>query len=218
MDESVRENERRRLKSRNDSRYETEGRSKIDCLHSIIRHQGIAADPEVVKRAEKTITSYEKETIIAAEAAFIKAVNRKSERSTLPYFFGILRNIQKERDDKAYGEYCREKYNYHLMEERRKTMRQLKNEPPSINSILNMLEKGLTLRSEKIRRVCLGKAKEWTMELMKNYQYLGVLRKKFDDAIGELKHLGSENKEQMMKKIKEFVNPKSGDECVTCSG
>ncbi|OQY14446.1 MAG: hypothetical protein B6I30_00355, partial [Desulfobacteraceae bacterium 4572_187] len=84
------ENERKRLRDHKNAKLKkTDDQPKID-----------------------RILAYEMKAIIAAEKAFIKAVNRKNERLNLPYFFGILKNIQKQRDDDAYKEYCRQRYHY----------------------------------------------------------------------------------------------------------
>ncbi len=50
--------------------------------------------------------------ILAAEEAFVRAVNRKKDRATLSYFFGILKRIQQEQDDQAHEQQCRARYNY----------------------------------------------------------------------------------------------------------
>ena len=68
-----------------------------------------------MERAKSTIKSYSLSSIHKTERAFVEAVNRKQDRKNIQYFFGILRNIQKEEDDQLYKDYCRGKYDYQRM-------------------------------------------------------------------------------------------------------
>jgi transposase InsO family protein len=74
--------------------------------------------------------------------AFLKATSRKADRRNLPYFFGILKNIQPQRDDEAKAQYYRERYNYQVM---LNLDRQKNAQPPapSIKNIIEMLGKPL---------------------------------------------------------------------------
>ena len=85
-----------------------EDQLKLDRLHWVIRHHGLDVAPDALTRAQRSITAYEFEAIRKTEAAFLKATSRKADRLNLPYFFGILKNIQQQRDDEAKGQYCRE--------------------------------------------------------------------------------------------------------------
>jgi len=58
------------------------------------------------------IAFYNMKAILAAEEAFVKVVNKKKDRATLSYFFGILKRIQQEQDDQAYEQHCPARYNY----------------------------------------------------------------------------------------------------------
>ncbi len=152
--------------------------------------------------------------IIESEEAFIKAVNRKPERLSLPYFFGILKNIQKKQDDELYEEYCRKRYNYQLMLENERRLQTTEEKPPTIEQVLNMLEKGIFGSSRTIRRVCQNLACKWIKELTDSRRYLEPLKKKFMDAIGKLKNLGMEQKDLMIGQIEQLINLKSGKDCV----
>ncbi|MCK4619289.1 MAG: hypothetical protein KAT52_05040, partial [Desulfobacterales bacterium] len=57
--------------------------------------------------------------------------------------------------------------------------------------------------------------REWTQELMKGYNYLGVLKKKFSDALGKLNHLSLEQKQKVWELIEQFLNPKTSEKSVT---
>jgi len=48
------------------------------------------------------------------------AIRRDMGRCTLPYFFGILRNKQKDMDDNAYRKYCIKRYDYNSILERKR--------------------------------------------------------------------------------------------------
>jgi len=61
------------------------------------------------KNGERVIKSYGLKCIVSAEEAFVESVQRKAEGKNLSYFFGILRNIQRERDDGVYRQYCRQR-------------------------------------------------------------------------------------------------------------
>ncbi|MFH1487785.1 MAG: hypothetical protein ABII06_02685, partial [Pseudomonadota bacterium] len=116
-----------------------EDQSKLDQLHGIIDYHGLKPEPEVLKRAEKTIRAFEKEAIFAASEAFVKAVNRKSERKNLPYFFGILKRIQQERDDAAYKSYCYHRYNQQQMLQSQRQKQEYQENSPSVEVVVKML-------------------------------------------------------------------------------
>lgn len=89
-----------------------EDQLKLDRLHWVIRHHGLDVAPEALTRAQRSIKAYELEALRETEAAFLKATSRKADRRNLPYFFGILKNIQQQRDDETKRQYCRKRYNY----------------------------------------------------------------------------------------------------------
>lgn len=179
-------------------------------LHGMITTLGVAAEPEAMKKAEKTITAFDIQAILAAEKAFVKAVNRKTERKSLAYFFGILRRIQQERDDQAYASYCRARYNYEQMlkRERARQEQQEQNAPPKIESIIEMLVQAETAPSRKIRAFAARRAKEWIALLVKGKSYLGTLEKKVVDALAVMNRLSAEKKNKIHRIFKSFLqNP-----------
>ena len=171
-------------------------------------------EPEVMKRAERTIIAYETEAIIAAEEAFIKAVNRKAERKNLPYFFGTLRRIQQERDDEAYRQYCYQRYNEEVML-RLKHQQEKAPQGPSINNILGLLVQAVRASAHFVRDLAIRKAREYTLQLMADYRYPGALKKHFSDALGNFKDLGLDQKNRIWELIEQFLGPKSTGESVT---
>lgn len=72
---------------------------RLDRLDWVVRHYGLNVAPDALKHAQRTIKGYELEAIRRTEEAFLKATRRNASRLNLVYFFGILRNIQREMDE-----------------------------------------------------------------------------------------------------------------------
>lgn len=118
--------------------------------------------------------------ILETEKAFVKAVNRKRERLSLPYFFGILKRIQQDQDDNAYKRQCQERYNYDQMKNQIKEQdEQRKPKPSTVQNVLNILLSAIKAPAKYLKDVSLRRAKEWTNELIRTTKYIGTLRKKF---------------------------------------
>ena len=168
-------------------------------------------------RAEKSIKAYELEAIADSEKAFIRAVTRRPECSNLPYFFGILKRIQQERDDEAYRRYCQERYNYNQLLETQKRRQELQeqNEGPTVESIVGMLENAVSLSSRFLKERAARMGQQWTEELKKNFKNLGSLRKQLSDAVGKLNHLTLEKKENIWNLVDQCFNPNSTVQGVT---
>jgi len=189
---------------------------KLDRLHWVIDHFEINVESEAKKRAERTIKAYDLETIGETESAFIKAISRKSNRKNLPYFFGILKNIQQKRDDDTKKQYCRERYNYQMMLDMQRQENE-QQDPITIDHVIAMLEKAVTMKVRFVKELTIRKAHEWTQELIKSYKYLGTLKKKFSDALGKLNHLSLEEKQKVWELIEQFLFPKTAEKSVTHS-
>jgi hypothetical protein len=110
----LRERCRRRIKKTDDPDLN----AKLDRLDWIIRSHNPEIDEPSYKRAQKCIAACELAAIAGSEAAFLVAIRRDKGRCTLPYFFGILKNIQKDMDDDAYRKYCMKRYDYNSILER----------------------------------------------------------------------------------------------------
>ena len=149
-----------------------------------------------------------------SKKAFIKAVRRKSDRCNLPYFFGILKNIQKQHDDEAYRKYCHDQYNYQLMLKNQRQQKQKYDQDP-IALIIKMLEKVVDDKNRFFEELALRKAREWTQELMDSYTYIGALKKKISDTLGGINHLDLEQKRNIWELIEGFLKPKSMEDGVT---
>ena len=206
-DENQIESERRRIKEHLESKKLSEETSlKIDRVNWLVKHYGLREAPEVIDRAERTIKCYELEAITASEKAFEKAVRRDSKRKNMSYFFGILRNIQRDRDDEAYKSYCRKRYNYDTMLKiERQQQDMLQQSQPSIADIVSMLEKAVIGPVRFVKELAMRKAQEWIDELMKSRSYAGVLKKQLLDAIGELTHLDQKQKRNIGNLVEQFI-------------
>jgi transposase len=193
-----------------------ENQLKLDHLKWVIDRYRFELEPAVLKRAQYSIKSYGIEAINETQKAFVKATNRNADRCNISYFFGILKNIQLQRDEEAIRQYCRNRYNYLLMldMQRRQDEQQ---QPASIDDIIGMLEKAVTKKSRIVKELAIRKVRDWTLELMKNYSYIGSLKKKLSDALGKLNHLNLEQKQKAWELLDQFLNPKSAEESVTLS-
>jgi len=191
-----------------------EDQAKLDQLHGLIRYHGMDVEPGALKHAEKTIKGYEREAIGAAQEAFVKAVNRKAERKNLAYFFGILRRIQKERDDEACGRYCHERYNAKVMTEL-KRQEQEAQESHSIEGIVKMLAQAVKATHQFIKDLAITKANQWTEKLMESYGYPGALKSRLAKAVEDLTDLTLEQRARIWELIELFFNPKTKEESVT---
>jgi hypothetical protein len=165
--------------------------------------------PEAValRRAEKSIVAYEIEAIKEAEEAFIKAVNRKSQRLNLSYFFGILKRIQIERDNQSYAQYCRKRYNYQQMLQTEKNQKQLQQQqqPPDIEDVLNMLLRAANASKRFVKEPALKRAKEWTADLIKDIRYMESVRKRFAKKIALMSKLTSQQKEKIWQLVEDLL-------------
>ena len=74
--------------------------------------------------------------------------------------------------------------------------------------------------TEKVRFVknlAIRKAREWTHELMESCQYLGSLRKKIETALGDLKHLTIEQRQNALELFCQFLETNNLESRVTLS-
>jgi hypothetical protein len=193
-----------------------EDQSKLDQIHGLIDYHDIKPEPTVLKRAEKTIKAFEKEAIFAASKAFIKAVNRKSERKNLPYFFGILKRIQQERDDAAYRSYCYHRYNEQQMLQSQRQKQEYQESSLSVEVVVQMLVRAVKENGKFVKELAIRKARQWTRELMESYRYLEALKKRFSDCLGALREeLSLDQKTKIWEFIEQFLISKTTAESVT---
>ena len=182
----------------------------------MIERYGFELEAAVLKRAQYSIKFYELEAINETQKAFVKATNKNADRCNLSYFFGILKNIQQQRDQEAIRQYCRKRYNYlRMLDMQRKE--DAEQQSASIDDIIRMLEKAVTKKSRIVKELAIRRVRDWTHELVKHYSYIGSLKKKLSDALGKLNHLNLEQKKKAWELIEQFLKPKSAEESVTLS-
>jgi len=200
-----REAERQRLKEHQKARSVSDQEQlKLDHLQWVIDHFELKLQADVLKRAQYTIKAFDLQAIGETQKAFVKAVNRKPDRCNLSYFFGILKNIQKQRDEQIIRQYCRQRYNYlGMIDMQRK--QNTEQQSASIDDIISMLEKAVTKKSRIVKELAIRKAGEWTRELAANHSYLGALKKKFSDALAKLHHLNFEQKQKAWELVEQFL-------------
>lgn len=207
--------ERQKLKAHNMRRRASqEDQIKLDRLSYLIRYHGIRPENEARTRAERTIKAFELKAIGAAEQAFLRAVARDPKKASLPYFFGILKNIQQESDDEAYKSYCHHRYNEHLML-RLKQQEQIDQSEHSIETVVSILIQAMRAKILVVKELAIKKARQWTHELMASYSYPGALKKRFADAIGALTDISNDLKNKIWELIEQFLNVKPTSESVT---
>lgn len=216
VEESRREAERQRLKEHLKAKAtDTDDQPKLDRLHWLIRHYGLTVEASELKRAQYCIKAYELEAVTAAEEAFVKAVNRKKERLNLPYFFGILRRIQQERDNETYRRYCHERYNHQVMIEACRCCQEQADQRPTVNGLVAMLHEAVKASVLFVKELAIRRAQEMARVLMENYRYIGSVKKQIADALGELKDVSIAQKQEAWELVEQFLKPKSTDESVT---
>lgn len=190
---------------------------KYDRLDWIIRSHNLHPEEAEIEHARHSIRGYDMQAIIKSEEAFLKAVDRDARRKNLSYFFGTLRNIQRNTDNDQYQLYCRERYNYQQMlkVQRQREQKEEFDAPPKIEIIVEMALMAVTKNIRSITELAERKVRQWIQELLKSVRYVEPLRKKVRDAIGSLSHIDVKQKEQVWRLIEQYLNPKTGTESVT---
>ena len=217
ISEEVRNNLKLELQHRIDLKTGTaDDRHKIDLLRSLIISLKISVEVAAFNRAEKTITFYNMKAILAAEEVFVKAVNRKKGRLTLPYFFGILKRIQQVQDDQAYEQQCRERYNYgQLKKQIIDQQQQNEQNQTTVENVLDIMLTAFSSPAKYITDMALRRAQEWTAELLKATKYVGTLKKKFQDSLAKMSQLKSDIKEQIWMYVDGLLKQKTSGKSVT---
>jgi transposase InsO family protein len=178
---------------------------KYQRLHWLIAHHRLIIDGPTLRRAEKCIGWYDLTTIAGAEAAFLKAVSRDDCRRTLPYFFGILKNMQEETDIAKHKEYCRQRYHYQQLVERKR--RQAEDEDKiSPQVLVDMLKSAIALPIASIKEIAMRQVERMAVELKQNYRYLGVLKKVIFDALASIEDVSMVQRQQMAAWVEQFSN------------
>jgi len=175
-----------RYRKRTQQAEDPEQKGKLNRLDFIIQNHQLETDEKSLKRGRKCIVSYTMEAISRSEEAFLKAIRGSRERATLPYFFGILKNIQNEMDEARYEDYCRTRYGYEQALEREREDRKENNKKPTVESLAGMIRNAVLSHLPALKNTLLRQARQMADHLKKQYRYVNVLRKKALDALNEL--------------------------------
>jgi len=181
---------------------------KIDRIDWIVQYHHLQTDEPALKRARTCIVHYDMEAIAKSEEAFLSAIRRDPNRRTLPYFFGILKRVQKERDEQQYKDYCFKRYNENQMKERdRQKQHELEqaNQPTSIASLVAMLQETLKAKANFIRETSVRVIKQMLENLKNQYRYMGILKKKISDALGEVQSLSIAQRQEAFNLVEQFL-------------
>ena len=181
-----RQNIKARYRKRKRKPDDPEQKAKLDRLDFIIENHQLETDEKSLKRGRKCIVSYTMEAISRSEEAFLKAIRGSRERATLPYFFGILKNIQNEMDEARYEDYCRRRYGYEQALEREREERKENNNKPTVESLAGMIRNAVLSNLPALKNILVRQARRIAGHLKKQYRYLNVLRKKVLDALNEV--------------------------------
>ena len=185
-----------RYKGRKKKNEDPDQKTKLGRLAWIIQNHGLEVDERSLKRAEKCIVTYDLNAVNKSEEAFLKAIRRNQQRCTLPYFFGILNNIQSDLDAAQYENYCRGRYYYQGMLDREREEQEKANETTTVKNLVAMLRNAILSRHRFIKDTCVRQAKLMAAELKKQYHYAGVLKKKILDELVNVKELEIEQRKE----------------------
>ena len=212
------ESERRHLQAFNAARKDkTSETEKLQRLQWIVKHHRLTPELAALERARKTIRYYELDSVEQAEAAFVKAVARDDKRRNLSYFFGILKNIQQQRDEESYRQYCRQRYNYEMMQKMERLQREheIQQQVPTAEIIAEMAAKAVTARARFCRELAMRKVSEWVSQLLDTVSYVQPVWKRMAAAVAGLKELSVEQREKVLELIEGVLPPKTMEESVT---
>lgn len=176
---------------------------KLTRLHWLLDHHRLDVDGPSLKRAEKCIVWYDLAVIAAAEAAFLKAVSRDDGRRTLPYFFGILRNMQEETDIAKQREYCRQRYHYQQLVERERQQAE-ENEPISPQTLVDMLRSAIALPIASVKEIAMRQVERMLAQLKERYRYLGVLKKKILEALAGINGVSMDQRQEILDWVEQI--------------
>ncbi len=206
--EEVRRKERERLIQHNKNRKDSgEEQNKLEVLHWVIQNHDLEVDTPSFRRAEYSIKFYSTDAIRKTEKAFLKAVDRNSDKKNLSYFFGILKNIQQELDDAQYHEYCRKKYYYKsLLESERCQFEETKKQSkPTFDTIIDLASAGISATGN-VQQIVRNRCKAWLDLHLKSSKYFEPVKKKIQDAIGKLNEVDAKTKEEVWDWIEPLLS------------
>jgi len=179
--------------------------AKVDRLDWIITHHNLQVDEQSLKRAQRCIISYELDAIGKSEEAFLKAIRRDQQRRSLAYFFGILKRIADEMDASRYQGYFYQRYNYQQMIDRERQKREQINKLTTVEDLVAILQRAVRSRFGFIKETCIRQAKRMAENLKKQHRYMGVLKGKISDALGDVKELDLDQRKEVLELVEELL-------------
>jgi len=188
-----------RYKVRKQRNEDPDQEAKLGRLVWIIQNHGLEVDEQSLKRAEKCIVTYDLNAINKSEEAFLKSIRRDQQRCTLPYFFGILNNIQNDLDTAQYEDYCRGRYYYQGMVDRERKEQEKAKEITTVENLVAMLRNAILSHHRFVKDICVRQAKRMVADLKKQYHYVGALKKTILDELGNVKELGIDQRKEAVK-------------------
>ena len=207
---------KKKYKERARKRDDDTRQRKLDRLDFLISNHQLEIEERAMNRARKCIPAYDLEAITRSEKAFLEAVNRVPSRCSIAYFFGILKRIQQEMDDARYQEYCRKRYDYRQMCERERERDEgSTNISNTVKSVTALLQQAGNAKFRFLRETCIKQAQSMLEELKDQYSYMGALKSKFSERLGEMSELSIDQKQEIWKLVEGLLNVNQGQESVT---
>ncbi len=194
-----------RYKGRKKRNEDPDQETKLGRLVWIIQNHGLEVDERSLKRAKKCIVTYDLNAINKSEEAFLKAIRRDQQRCTLPYFFGILNNIQNDLDAARYEDYCRGRYYYQGMLDREREEQEKTKETTTVESLVDILRNAILSGHRFIKDTCIRQAKRMADNLKKQYRYTGVLKRSILDALAKINELSLEQRKEVIQLMEEVL-------------
>ncbi len=185
-----------RYKVRKQKYKDPDQETKLGRLAWIIQNHGLEVDERGLKRAEKCVVAYDLNAVNKSEDAFLKAIRRDQQRCTLPYFFGILNNIQNDLDTARHEVYCRERYHYQGMLDKEREEQEKATETTTVENLVAMLRNAILSGHRFIKDTCVRQAKRMAADLKKQYHYEGALKRKILDELVNVKELGIDQRKE----------------------
>ena len=204
----VRQQKGDHYKKRAQKQDDPDDQRKHDRIDWLISYHNLNIDEPSLKRAQTCIVYYDQEAIAKSEGAFLTAVRRDQNRRTMPYFFGILKRVQKEMDEQKHKDYCCKRYNEQQMRERERQKHQEMVEtaqPTTIENLVAMLQEVLKTKAGFIRETSIRLVKQMLQNLKDQHQYLGVLKKKISDALGAVQSLSLTQRQEAFNLVEECL-------------
>lgn len=195
---------RRRAQQQNKKPNHT---AKHDRLHWLIDHHRLIVDAPSLARGEKCIAYYDLDTIAKSEAAFCNSISRDDSRRNLPYFFGILKNIQEKADVAQHEDYCCRRYNYLQMIKRERQQAKEEKDDLVPEVLVDMLQTAISLPSLPLREIALRQAKEMVLNLKKQFRCLGTLKRTIANTLAGVSNITLAQRQEIIALTEQFMAP-----------